>query len=478
MITNTNMNKQDIIWTLARHIVNTRFEDLTQEVVDITKKSILDTLGVMAAASGLTPECRILVDLVTEAGGKQESTIIGFGTRVPAWMAAFANGALAHSLDFDDLYYEALVHPSSPVVAASLAIAERLGDVSGKDLIVAVALGNDLTCRLGSAVDWKYGWNLTTVVGAFGSTAASGKLLKLDEHVMVNAFGIALSEAAGTQEMRYSVGNHLGGMRDGYPARGGVFSALMAKKGIVGPENSLEGRAGLFHVYFGGDYKRNALTADLGKKFLGTDAAIKAWPTCGTSHVYIDATLKIVTEHNIRPHEVKSITLYAGDFAMLHCQPIEERRRPQTSPDAKYGIPFSVAIAATRRRVNLSDLTLEGIKNPAVLEMAQKVNVKLDPRFNADNGEPPGAVEIVTTTGSSYSKRLEFGYGHPLNPINTADVIQKFRDCVSYSVCPVSKEAADKVIEMVIKLEGMDKIQPIVQSLSRASPNVAVASLR
>lgn len=462
----TNTDKKDIVWTLARHIVDTRFEDLTREVVEVTKKSILDTLGVMAAASGLAPECRMLVDLITEAGGKAESTIMGFGTRVPAWMAAFANGALAHSLDYDDLYYEAPVHPSSPVVSASLAIAERLGHVSGKDFITAVALGNDLTCRLGYAMDWKHDWAPTTVLGVFGAAAASGKLLELDKHGMVSALGIALSEAAGTQEMRYSVGNHLGGMNNGYPARGGVLSALMAQKGIIGPENSLEGRAGFFNVYFGGSYKREALTADLGEKFLGTHAGTKAWPTTGTTHVYIDATLKIVTEHDIRPDDIEAITLYVGDFAMLHCQPIDERRRPQTSPDAKYSIPFAVAVAAAQRSVSLSDLTLEGIKNPAVLEMANKVNVKLDARFNAHKGEPPGMVEMITTTGRCHSKRLEFCYGHHLNPISTADVIQKFRDCVSYSVRPLSKTAVDKVIRIIMRLEEADNVGHIMQSLS------------
>lgn len=462
----TISNRKDIAWTIARHLVDTRFEDLTQEVVEVTKKSILDTLGVMVAASGLMPECRMLIDLITEAGGKEESTIVGFGNRVPAWMAAFANGALGHSLDYDDLYYEVPVHPSSPVVSASLAIAERLGHVSGKDLILAVALGNDLMCRLGSAIQWKYDWNTTTVFGTFAAAAAVGKLLTLDQNGMVSALGIALSESAGTQEMRYSLGNQLGSMRDGYPARGGVLSALMAKKGIIGPENSLEGRAGLFNVYFGGDYKREALTANLGKKFLGTDVGIKAWPTCGTSHVYIDATLKIVNEHDIQSRDIRTITLYTGDFAMLHCQPLEERLRPQASHDAKYSIPFSVAVAATRRRVTLSDLTLEGIKDPRVLEMTQKVNVKLDPGFNADKGEPPGMVEIATTTGSSYSKRLEVGYGHHLNPISNADLIQKFRDCVSFSVRPVSKDAVDGIIEMIMKLERTDNVGRIVQSLS------------
>ena len=118
------MKKKDVAWTLADTVVDTTYEDLPIETVEVTKKSILDTLGVIAAASGISPECRLLVDLIKDAGGKEESTIIGLGGRVPAWMAAFANGAMGHYLDYDDLLYEALVHPSCSVVSAGLAIAD------------------------------------------------------------------------------------------------------------------------------------------------------------------------------------------------------------------------------------------------------------------------------------------------------------------------------------------------------------------
>jgi 2-methylcitrate dehydratase PrpD len=452
------MTKKDVVWTLAGNIVRTKYEDLPKETVETTKKSILDTLGVIAAASGISPECRLLIDLIKDAGGKEESTIIGWGGRVPAWMAAFANGAMGHCLDYDDLFYEALVHPSCPVVSAGLAIAERLSGVSGKEFITAVALGSDLICRMGLAVNWKMDWNLTTLLGAFGTAATSGKLLKLNEAGNVSALGIVLCEAGGTHEMRYSVGNHLGGMRDGYPAKDGVLSALMAKQGIIGPENCLEGRAGLFNVHFGGDFKKEVLIADLGKKFVGTHVAIKAWPTCGTSHVYIDATLRIVIDQDIQPRDIEAITLYVGDFGMLHCQPIEERRCPQTTSDAKYSIPFSAAIAATKRRVAIEDLTLEGIREPGILEMAQRVNPKRDARFNADEGEPPGMVEINTKDGSSHSQRLEFGYGHPKNPISKADVIKKFQDCLSYSARTISEDNSEKIIEMVMNLEKTEDV--------------------
>jgi len=458
--------KKDVVHELAAHIVRCDFDDLDATTVEVTKKSILDTLGVMAAASGMTPECRPLVELIKDAGGREESTIMGFGGRVPAWMAAFVNGALAHSLDYDDLYYEAPVHPSSPVISAALAVAERVGPVSGKSFIAAVTLGNDLSCRIGHGMHWKMDWNPTTVIGAFGATAASGKILNLDNNHMVSALGIALSEAAGTQEMRYSVGNHLGGLRDGYPARGGALSALMAQRGILGPENSFEGRAGLINVHFGGDFDRDALTDGLGQIYQGNQVSIKAWPTCGTSHVYIDSALRIMTQNNLGARDVETITLYAGDFAMLHCEPLNERCQPLTSPDAKYSIPYAVALAVAKGRVTIDDLTPEAIRDPVVLTMARRIHLKLDPAFNAEHGEPPGKVEIGTTDGRTFALALEFGYGHHNNPISTEDVVGKFLDCVSHAVHPVSRTEAEQVANIVMTLEDAPDVAPIIRLLS------------
>lgn len=462
----TTVKKKNIAWTLAENIVNTRYEALPKEAVQATKKSILDTLGVIAAASGIATECRLLVDFIKEAGGKEESTIIGFGHRVPAWMAAFANGAMGHCLDYDDLHYKAFVHPSSSVVSAGLAVAERVGNVHGKDFITAVALGDDLACRMGLSIHYKIDWLLTSVLGVFGATAASGKVLRLDERTMVNALSIALNEAAGTREMRYSLDNHLGGMRDGYPARGGVFSALLAKQGIKGPESCFDGKAGLFNVYFGGNFKPEVLTAHLGKQFEVAHVGIKAWPTCGNTHVYIDGTLRIITRQNLRPEDIDRITLFVGELAMYNCQPLEERRRPPSPIDAKYSIPFSVAIAAVKRRVAIGDVTMAAIKEQEVLEMAQKVGVIFDARFNSERGAPPGMVEIATKDGRVFSERLEVGYGHPSNPISEEDAIKKFLDCVSYSARPVPRNAAEKIVDTVMNLEKQQNVSSVVRLLS------------
>ncbi|MFH1484464.1 MAG: MmgE/PrpD family protein, partial [Chloroflexota bacterium] len=142
------LEKREVAEVFAEYVAETDYDDIPIETVEITKRSILDTLGVAIAASGESSEIQALVELVKEAGGKEESAILGFGGRVPAWMAAFANGAMAHALDYDDVVDELGLHPSATTVPAALAIAERVGGVGGKELITAIAVGNDLISRL------------------------------------------------------------------------------------------------------------------------------------------------------------------------------------------------------------------------------------------------------------------------------------------------------------------------------------------
>jgi 2-methylcitrate dehydratase PrpD len=196
----------DISSDFAAFAAQARYEDLPADAIEGAKKSILDTLGVILAASGVEPAVRGVAELVRESGGRAESSVLGFGGKVPAAMAAFANGAMAHCLDFDDHAPEGH-HPSSSIVPAALAVAERRGGVSGRDLIAAVAAGQDMFLRLRRNVGWKQDWHLTTVLGVFSATASACRVLGLDADRTVNALGIASMQSCGTMELAYGVGS-------------------------------------------------------------------------------------------------------------------------------------------------------------------------------------------------------------------------------------------------------------------------------
>ncbi len=300
---------------LAQYAAKLRYEDIPLDAREAIKRSVLDTLGVAIAASTLGEGISQLVDLIKEGGGKSESTILAFGGKVPAWMAALANGSMVRALDYDDTHDGGLTHPSATTLPSVLAVAERLGVVNGKDFITAVALGNDITGRMGLSITkrprgWKLDWFLTTVHGVFGGAAACSKLLGLDVDRIQNAMGIALYDSAGTMEaFTPGAAGMMTGMATGFSSKTAVISALMAQKGITGARNSLEGKAGLYNLYFEGDYNRDMLLGDLGQRFESANISIKPWPGVRYAHPYIDATLQLLREHDISSDDVKRIYL-------------------------------------------------------------------------------------------------------------------------------------------------------------------------
>ncbi|MBI4331912.1 MAG: MmgE/PrpD family protein [Chloroflexi bacterium] len=449
----------------AHHIANISFDDIPAAVVSIAKTDVLDTLGTTLAATTQAPGCREVVDLVKEGGGKEESTIIGFGGKTLAWMAALANSTMAHSLEYDDNHDGARMHSGAVDVPACFAVAERVGKVDGKRFLTALITGMDLGIRLSLvAPEEPRCWHQTTLYGFFGAAAAASKILGLNEQEVQNALGIAFAQAAGNNQ-GINDGALTKRVQAGFASKGGVLSALLAQRGITGAVNSLEGEFGLYKVYHGGKYSREALLADLGKKFEVSNLTFKPYPSPRGTHSSIDATLAIVREHDIKPEDVESITVHKSAIAVrVLGEPIERKRRPPNVVDAQFSVPYTVATAVVKRGVGLRDFTPEAMKDPAVLQMADKVNVKLNPDFNPSNYHP-GITEITTKAGKTYSKRVDVPSGSPKNPISKEDLMQKFLDCASYSRRPLTQQDIKKIVDMVTNLEKLDDVADIVRML-------------
>jgi len=456
----------DAAITLSDFIVNTNYQDIPKEVIDISKKAILDCLGVMIAGSSTDKAASEIINMVQEAGGKEESTIFGVGGKVPAWMAAFANGAMMHVLDYEDIHDAAIVHPTEYVLPASLAIAEKMGGVSGQEFLAAIILGSDLAIRLGLArtkpIAW-YAWLLPEVHMTFCATASAGKLLKLKEDEMVSALGIAINQAAGSMEAIFTPGSVIRQIRDCFGQKAGVLSALMAQRGIIGVRDSFEGRGGLFNLYYRGEYNREELCKDLGKKWHVLDLSFKAFPSCRFTHNYIEGVLTIVKENDIKPEAVESILVSVGD-PML-CEPEKERRRPTQSTDAKFSVPFTVAIGVVKRKVTIGDFLPESLSDHKVIDIAEKVKCVFDPELEVKDVSP-AKVEIKTTEGKSYATRVEYPYGHPRNPMKLEDLIEKFKDCIGYSAKPLSEGSVNKAIDLLLNLEKVVDVREIIRLLS------------
>lgn len=463
----------DVGYALATNIASTEFRHLPAEVVEVTKKTILDTLGCILGGSGAGAGIDEVVTLVKEGGGNNESTVFGHGLRTNAWMAAFANGAMAHALDYDNVHDDAFTHPSASTVPAGLAVAERVGNVSGKEFITAVALGDDLHCRLGYALvragdfSSQGAWMPPLVLGGFAAAAVGAKLLRLREEKVVDAFGIAFHRTGGSLEIIHDPGP-LRGLYAAFPNLTGVLAAVMAHYGVAGTKTCFEGKAGLFDVYFRGVYHRESLTQGLGKAFEGGGVSFKPWPSCRFTHPYVDATLQIVKEHAVKPGDIKEVLVYyEAENVKNCCEPLTARRRPQTPPEAKLSLPFTVAMAIALGKIEIGDFSGERLNETVLLELADKVVHKHAPALKSRSRTMlPALVEIRVRQGATYSKRVDLVYGHPKNPMSWEDLVSKFRDCAYRARKPIPESRVEALVDKVVHLENVSDMHEVFGCLS------------
>lgn len=427
---------RDLCLEFAAYAAGARYDALPASAIEAAKKSTLDLFGVILATTGLEPAVRGLIDLVRENGGPAESSVVGFG-RAPAVWAAFANGAMAHCMDFDDLTPWGN-HATSSIIPAAFAIAERKGRVSGKEMITAIAVGQDLFARLLRNVKWRKDWNMSTVAGVFAATAAAGRILDLTAERMANALSIASMQSGGTMEVVYGVGGDMRGMYAAFSAKAAVLSALLAEKGLSGPKSAFEGRVGYFPTYFDNEYDRAKIMEGLGADYQGDTTLYKPWPAVGPAHGHIHATIELVSGHDIPPDDVQAIRVHAGDYHQIMCTPLESRRAPTTLVDAKFSLPFLVAVAAVHRDVKISHFTGTGLHDPAVLAMAQKVVPFPDPAYDWKVELPPGRVAITTRDGRTFDRIGEKVLGSPEAPMNWDQIARKFGECASVAAVPPS----------------------------------------
>ena len=449
---------------LAQNIVKTQYNDLSKEVVEVTKRSILDTVGVILAPTTLEKTCISLYELVKEAGGKRESTILGFGDKVPCWMAAFVNGSCAHAIDYDDgvTKDKPVHHPTASTFPAALAIAERLGKVSGKDFITAIALGNDLSVRLASCptgntmVD--YPFFPISIFGVFSAAAASGKLLKFSELEMLNALGLALHRVAGVREALFAPDSDIRGIRDGFTNKEGVISALMASKGISACKDAIEQ---LLKAYYGAGYSVEPLTKDLGKNFRGAEVKFKLWPSCGLTHGYIQAALHIAKEYDIKPDQIEEIIITGSKDGEQHCI-LPEAAEPVSSIAAKFSVPFCVAVALVKRDVAITHFLPQNLKDPDVIRTAKKIKFKVDTTFGSFT---PVIVEVKIREGELYSFKLD-ATNHEKTRVGEQELIAKFKDCASYSKKHLSSVKVDRLVTTILNLEKVSNIREVTTILA------------
>jgi 2-methylcitrate dehydratase PrpD len=390
--------------------------------------------------------------------------------RVPAAAAALANGAFAHAMDYEDAHEVSRTHPNAATVAAALAVAQSLGNVSGKEFITAVALGCDVVCRLALAqprnTERTRSFYPPAIVGTFGAAVAAGRLLKLDEAQMLDAFSLALCQNSVSNEILNSPASHLRAVRDGFCAQSGVQGALLAQRGVKGFEQPFEGKAAFFATYFDGAPRSDILLAELGKKFAGGEIAFKAWPSCRDTHIYIQAVLELLQERQIDVRQIKSIVATVAKRNLIVCEPAESKKAPRTAIDAKFSVYFTVATALVKKEVVLPSFWDEARRDPQVLALAAKVAYRIDEKAAQPVADGGGVVlEIVLNDGTAYRRSVQQLSGSVGNPMPVEVLVAKFVDCGLRAAKPASAAELQALAARILKLETLPDASTLVAML-------------
>jgi 2-methylcitrate dehydratase PrpD len=460
----------DATYLFAKNFRSMAYEDLPAEIVEITKKEILDTLGV-ALAGFSQPGPKELREIVQGWGGTEESSMIGCKQRVPAPNAAQVNATMVHARDYDDVHETAVMHPGVVSIPTALATAELKQGLSGREFITAVTLGVDMICRLGLATrpgvsPIKTGWHFTTLYGYPTAALTAGRILGLDEDKLVNAFGIAYHQCSGNGQC-VKDGALTKRLGPGFAVRGGLTAALMADKGLTGARNCLEGEEGLFKVYHCGGYHRETLVHGLGTHFEGINVSIKPYPCCRGVHPSIDAALAVVNANRIKAEDVKQITIATGaPNHDLLCTPFERKTRPRNPVDAQFSIPWGVAVAMAHGRVTTNDFTEAAIKDKELLGLTALITAEVNPEFNHfEKGMEPARVTVMTKDGKSHSAQVGSPLGSPERPMSFEDCARKFEDCVCISEYELPEEKMKRVIDLISGFERLKDVRELISLL-------------
>ena len=312
------------------------------------KRRLIDVLGLMVAATR-TPIGHAIRKAGRELGAGAEATVPGYGDRLPAASAALVSGTLAHAEDFDDTHAASVMHASVSVVPLALTAAEAAGS-SGEELLMAIAAGNEIACRIAIGAPGGFharGFHPTGVVAALSSAMIAGKLIGLSPEALVAACGIAGSQASGILEA-YSDGTWSKTMHAGWAAHAGIVAAKMAAAGFTGPATIIEGRFGLLRSHVPSDQTLDlsAITAGLGKTWIAPDACFKPYPCAHASHPFVDAVLDLRARHGLVPEQITRITLHVvSEHAPMIAEPLAAKLRPRTPTHARASLPYACASA-------------------------------------------------------------------------------------------------------------------------------------
>ena len=389
---------------------------LPPAVVEAASRSITDWLG--TAIRGATePLAAALGAVIAAGGGEPQATIVGRRRRTSALMAALANGAQSHALDFDDTHLPSIVHGSAPVAPVILALGEWR-HASGPEALAAFVAGFEVETRIGRLLGRSLadrGWHVTGVLGHFGAAAAAGKLLGLDADRLAHALGIAGTQAAGLEQ---SFGTMSKPLHPGKAAMNGLLSALLAREGFTGSTAMLDGPHGLAGTFLGVT-DLGAAVQDLGKRWEILDNSTKPYAACHLTHATIDAARAIRTRLGSAADAVEAVRCRVHPLVLK----VANQTDPRTELEAKFSVAFCAAMGLVRGEAGEGEFTLDSVRDGAVA----RVMARVTPEVDATLGVGAAWMTVRLADGRVLEERVAAARGTAENPLTREELEAKFR---------------------------------------------------
>lgn len=424
----------------------------------------LDLVGNMVRArhdAESTPALIAATRALGLCGG--EATVFGDPTRYTPAGAALLNGALGHSLDFDDTHAAGSLHPGAPVIPAALVAAELTG-TSGADTLAAIVAGYEVTCRLALALPagehYDRGYHPTATCGAFGAAAAAGRVFGLDAGAFADAFGIALSQAAGSLQFLAN-GAWTKRFQVGWSAMAGLAAAMLAREGFRGAAEAIEGRHGFLRAYAPAPTPERVLE-QLGTVFETMHTAVKPYPSCRYGHAAIDAAIALRAEHGLTAEAIESVTVGLPAKGMLLIgAPHEQKIEPKNVVDGQFSGPFVVAAALATGAMGWDSYRL--LDDPAVRALARKVRCVQDPEIEAEFPANMSGKVTVRTNAGEVARKVVVPKGEPDNFLTDQELAAKFHGLVDRVM---GQERATALAEAVLGLATARDVAGLMQLAS------------
>lgn len=449
------IGNEDPIATFCRMVNEVKYEDIPPEVVTFAKYVILDTLAAIIGGSGMDG-IKPVIDLVKDKGGKPESNIILYGGKVPASEAGMAIGPMSRSLDWAPIHLEAM-HNSEYTLPALLAAVGLKEKVTGKEFLTAFIMGQEILIRIGNA------FRPTDAVSKgrghghyiFGSVAAVGKLLELNQEQLTNAEGISRSMTQPHDMAAFHPVTHMVKVHQGFICQDSINCCLLAEKGITGPHDEVLVGERSYLGFAKWETHPQKLLEGLGKKWESAQLEFKPFPGCKSVTASVIATWDIMEKDNLSIDDIDKIevALPTLSFEMLQ-GPIKQKLNPKDEYECQFSLPYILATAVIDKEILPKSYQALARARKNVKVFMPKVSY-----FTEDGLESwSSKVTVILKEGKKITKMCLPSEikGSLENQLEEKDFIGKFKNCVPYSVYPLSEDTVDTLIDTIINLEKCD----------------------